>query len=79
MNAVVVPLHRTAAPVTPAPAPAMDRILRLPAVRDRVGLSTSTIYRRMAAGQFPSARSLGGSSVGWRESDINAWIAGGAA
>jgi predicted DNA-binding transcriptional regulator AlpA len=29
------------------------RFLRLPEVRSRVGLSTSTIYRLMAAGQFP--------------------------
>jgi predicted DNA-binding transcriptional regulator AlpA len=29
------------------------RFLRLPEVRAKVGLSTSTIYRLMAAGQFP--------------------------
>lgn len=52
-----------------------DRILRMPAVRQRTGLSAATIYRRIAAGDFPRAVSLGGTSVGWRNSDINGWIA----
>lgn len=70
MSAVVIPLHATA----PA-AHAVDRILRLPQVRERVGLSTSTLYRRMAAGQFPRAVALGSArTVGWRESEITAWI-----
>ena len=68
-------------PAAPRPAPAPlvlapnDRILRMSAVRDRVGLSTATIYRRIARGAFPSSVPLGGTIVGWRESDINAWIA----
>lgn len=53
-----------------------DRILRLPAVQARIPLSTATIYRRMAAGQFPMAIRLGDKAVGWRESEISAWIAG---
>lgn len=60
----------TAAPDT------IDRILRLPEVRQRVGLSTSTLYRRVLAGEFPADVPLGGRTVGWRESDIAAWIAG---
>jgi len=52
-----------------------DRILRLPTVRERCSLSAATIYRRMAAGDFPRAVSLGGRRIGWRESAINAWIA----
>ena len=61
------------------PAPAMpaphDCILRLPRVRERCGLSTATIYRQMASGDFPRAVQLGSKAVGWRESAINAWIA----
>lgn len=54
----------------------IDRILRLPQVIERVGLSTATIYRRMAAGQFPRSVNLGSSrTIGWRESEVNAWIA----
>lgn len=73
----VVAFPQRAAPVAPAPlvlAP-NDRILRMPAVRDRVGLSTATIYRRINRGAFPASVPLGGTIVGWRESDINAWIA----
>lgn len=65
-------------PVAAATAPAMppvDRILRIKAVTARVGLSRATIYRRIGKGEFPAAVDLGGSSVGWRESAINAWIA----
>ena len=52
-----------------------DCILRLPVVCARTGLSAATVYRRIAAGHFPRAVSLGGKAVGWRESAINAWIA----
>lgn len=50
-------------------------ILRLPAVMARTGLSRSSIYRRIAAGEFPQAYSLGARAVGWLESEISAWIA----
>ncbi len=50
-------------------------ILRLPEVKARTGLSRSTIYLRMSEGAFPEPISLGARSVGWIESEINAWIA----
>jgi prophage regulatory protein len=46
--------------------------LRLPAVRDRVGLSSPTIYRLIAKGEFPKPMTLGPRSAGWRASDIEA-------
>ncbi|MEP7350595.1 MAG: AlpA family transcriptional regulator [Sphingorhabdus sp.] len=49
--------------------------MRLPEVKIRVGLGRSTIYRRMEAGTFPKAKSLGGGLVAWVESDIDGWIA----
>ena len=54
-------------------------LLRLPAVQARTGLSRSTIYRRMAQGQFPKQISLGGErAVGWLEieidSEIDSWV-----
>lgn len=52
-----------------------DRILRLAAVKDRVGLSRATIYRRIKKKEFPANVSLGGYAVGWLESEINGWIA----
>ncbi len=52
-----------------------EKIIRLNAVKARCGLSRSTLYNRMAAGEFPRPVALGPRSVGWVESEINAWIA----
>jgi len=49
-------------------------ILRLPTVKDRTGLSRSSIYLRMSDGSFPEPISLGGRSVGWIESEIEDWL-----
>ena len=49
-------------------------ILRLPAVKERTGLSRSTIYLRIAKGEFPAPVSLGGRAVGWVEEDVNNWV-----
>lgn len=49
-------------------------ILRLPRVRQCTGLGRSTIYREMAQGRFPRSVQLTPRSVGWRETDINAWL-----
>lgn len=50
------------------------RFLRLTEVRARVPYSRATIYRLIAAGQFPRPYSLGGRAVAWLESEIDAWI-----
>jgi prophage regulatory protein len=52
-----------------------EKIIRLQAVKARCGVSRSTLYNWMAAGRFPSPVALGVRSVGWVESEINAWIA----
>jgi prophage regulatory protein len=53
-----------------------QKILRLPIVKERTGLSRSTIYLRMSHGAFPRQFSLGGGqAIGWLESDIEDWIA----
>lgn len=52
-----------------------EKILRLPAVKDRTGLSRSSVYEKVSAGRFPKPISLGARAVGWLESDIDAWIA----
>jgi prophage regulatory protein len=51
-----------------------NKILRLPAVKTKTGLSRSTIYARVAQGTFPAALSLGPNTVGWLEADVEAWI-----
>lgn len=50
------------------------QILRLKDVMQRVGLSRSTIYSKVKAGTFPKQKRLGPQSVGWLESDIDAFI-----
>lgn len=49
-------------------------ILRLPTVKERTGLSRSTIYLRISNGTFPSSISLGGRAVGWVSDEIQLWI-----
>lgn len=49
-------------------------ILRLPTVKTRTGLSRSTIYLRVAEGNFPAPVSLGGRAVGWIEAEVNDWL-----
>jgi prophage regulatory protein len=52
-----------------------DSILRLPAVKNRTGLSRSTIYLRVSQGTFPRPVRLGGRAVGWAEDEIQSWLA----
>jgi prophage regulatory protein len=53
-----------------------ERLLRLRDVKEKTGLGSSTIYRRMAAGAFPLPRSLGPNTVRWLQSEIDDWIKG---
>jgi len=55
--------------------PAPDRIVRLNTVLARTGLSRSTIYRKIAEGTFPAQLRISVNGAGWRESDINRWVA----
>ena len=50
------------------------RIIRLPQVRSRTGLSRSTIYEHISRGRFPKQIRLGPKSVGWLEHDNERWI-----
>ena len=49
-------------------------VLRLPAVIQRTGLSRSSIYNYIREKRFPAPILLGIRSIGWIETDINAWI-----
>jgi prophage regulatory protein len=50
------------------------QIIRLPAVRARTGLATSSIYLAMQRGNFPRPISLSSKTVGWIASEIDSWI-----
>jgi len=51
-----------------------DRILRMPEVLERTGLSRSTIYRKMHEGTFPRQIEISKHCCGWRESSLSLWI-----
>jgi prophage regulatory protein len=49
-------------------------ILRRRQVEARTGLKRSTIYAKVAAGEFPRPISLGARAVGWVEAEISDWL-----
>lgn len=51
-----------------------NKMLRAPEVMARTGLSRTTIWRKVRAGEFPPPTELGENSIGWPESLITTWI-----
>ena len=51
------------------------QILRLPAVKARTGLATSSVYNLIQRGTFPKPVSLSTTTVGWLAPQVDAWIA----
>lgn len=56
----------------------MTNLLNMAEVAARLRLSRSTIYRLLAENRFPVPRRLSRARVVWAESDIEAWLDGGA-
>jgi predicted DNA-binding transcriptional regulator AlpA len=50
------------------------RFFRIRQVIDATGLSRTTIYRKIAEGSFPPQIKLGDRAVGWKDSDVYAWM-----
>jgi prophage regulatory protein len=50
------------------------RLLRLPEVKQKVGLSRTAIYRLIAEGQFPRQVCIGPRTVAWCQDELEAWI-----
>jgi len=50
------------------------RFIRFAGVRDRTGLSRSTIWRLERRGVFPKHRRLSANAVGWLEAEIDDWV-----
>ena len=50
------------------------KVLRLPEVIEITGLGRSTIYAKVARGDFPCSIKLGERAVGWIDSDVYEWI-----
>lgn len=51
-----------------------NKLLRLPQVLDRTGLSRTTLYLRISEGTFPRQVSLGARAVAWVEASVEDWI-----
>jgi prophage regulatory protein len=52
------------------------RLMRFREVRERVGLSRSTIWRLERQGLFVKRRQLSRKTVGWPEDEVDAWLKG---
>ncbi|TWA90723.1 AlpA family transcriptional regulator [Azospirillum brasilense] len=50
------------------------RILRFPQVKALVSFSRMHVDRLEKAGSFPKRIRIGVNSVGWLESEVNAWV-----
>lgn len=54
----------------------MDRIVREAECKRLTGLSRTTRWELERRGQFPARRRLAVNSVGWLESELQAWVEG---
>jgi prophage regulatory protein len=52
-----------------------DAVLKLSTVSAITALPPSTLYRKVAAGEFPAPVKLGEAASGWLLSEVVAWIA----
>jgi prophage regulatory protein len=51
------------------------RILRAPALHEKIGLKKSQIQKLESRGQFPKRIKISERASGWIESEIDEWIA----
>ncbi|HBH7893877.1 TPA: AlpA family phage regulatory protein [Vibrio vulnificus] len=50
------------------------RLIRLKEVLDKTGLSKATLYRLIAAGEFPASIQISSRAVGWEESQVDEFL-----
>ena len=50
------------------------KVIRMPAVIEKVGMKKSAIYQRIKDGSFPKPIRYGSHATGWLESDVDEWI-----
>ncbi|NKJ47190.1 hypothetical protein CIC12_10635 [Burkholderia sp. SG-MS1] len=59
----------------------LDKVLRMKALNETTGVSRSAAYNKLDPASkyfdptFPKPIRLGARTVGWRESEVEAWIA----
>ena len=54
----------------------VERLIRIGEVRRLTGVSTATLYRKIAAKEFPRPVQLGAVARAWPLSEVQNWIAG---
>lgn len=54
---------------------ALERLIRVSEVKKFTGLSAATIYRKIAAKEFPRPVALGAMARAWPLSEVQYWIA----
>lgn len=50
------------------------RFLKLPEVKQQVGMCRSAIYDAIKKGEFPAQIKIGDRAVAWNSNDIDAWM-----
>jgi len=50
------------------------RILRRPEVENLTGIPRSTLYAKIAVGDFPAPVKIGQRAVGWLEAEVHDWL-----
>jgi len=56
------------------PLPPQERIIRFPQVAIITGISRATVFRLERNGEFPRRVQVGKRGVGWKVSEITAWL-----
>lgn len=54
----------------------IERLIRIDEVKRLTGISTATLYRKIAAKEFPRPVRLGAVARAWPLSEVQSWIAG---
>ena len=52
-----------------------EEVWRKPRVLATISMGNTWLYEAIAKGQFPAPVKLGARAVGWRRSDVEAWLA----
>lgn len=52
-----------------------DEIWRKPRVLEAIGMKNTWLHEAVKSGDFPAPIRLGARAVGWRRSDVEAWLA----
>lgn len=57
-----------------SPEGSASRLLRVPEVLSRTGLSRTSLWRLEKAGQFPARRRISANAVGYLSDEVDAWL-----